>query len=160
MERTPSIPFSISWLARLFRTRFDARARTLCLTRSQWSMIAAISIDQGSTQSELASRLEINSVTAGRIIDKLDAGGWIERRVDPADRRANRLYLKDTAGPLFAKLARLGADEEKVATQGMSPAELQVLAGLLKRMLDNLNGTPPPEAVAGGNDLVVETDFG
>lgn len=142
MDQT--IPFNVSWLARLMRTRFDARARGLGLTRAQWSMIATIRVMEGATQSDLASRLEINSVTAGRVIEKLEAAGWIERHANPADRRANRLYLRDSAMPMMEKLGMLAADEQKVVTFGMSIEEQAQMLDLLQRMIQNLNTAPLP----------------
>lgn len=153
MKAPPSLAFSISWIARLSRTRFDARARTIGLTRAQWSMIASISLRQGATQSDLASALEINSVTAGRIIDKLEAAGWIERRSDPADRRANRVYLKDAAMPVLNAMTCLAADEETIATAGMDEAEVKLLTALLGRMICNLTGAPTHAAQDDGRDF-------
>lgn len=134
----PSIPFCISWLSRLLRTRFDSRARELGLTRAQWSMVAAIRVLDGPTQSELASQLEVKSVTAGRIIDKLEASGWLERRADPADRRANRIYLKEMAQPTLIKLGQIADEEFELATRGMNAEQKAELLSLLNLMLTNL----------------------
>jgi MarR family transcriptional regulator for hemolysin len=134
-----SIPFCISWLARLMRTRFDARARTLGLTRAQWSMIATIRIMEGATQSELASALEINSVTAGRILDKLESAGWIERRANPADRRTNHIHVREPARPTLVELSKIAGDELKIATRGISEEEQAIALDVLGRMLANLN---------------------
>ncbi|MFC3172622.1 MarR family winged helix-turn-helix transcriptional regulator [Novosphingobium bradum] len=139
-ESTPRISFHLSWAARLFRTRFDARARSLGLTRSQWTMIASISRNEGSTQSELASQLEINSVTAGRIIDRLEASGWVERRPNPMDRRAYRIYLKDEAAPILDNLSEVALDEEATALAGIDPAQQAELLRMLEQMVRNLNG--------------------
>jgi len=135
-----TIPFCVSWLARVMRTRFDARARSMGLTRAQWSMIAAIRLSPGLMQAELASQLEINSVTAGRIIDKLEAAGWVERRADPADRRAYRMYLRDKAQPTLASLGEIAAEELAVAMRGISAEEQAVFLDLLKRTIANLTG--------------------
>jgi MarR family transcriptional regulator for hemolysin len=154
----PTIPFSISWLARLMRTRFDARARTLGLTRAQWSMIGLIRVMEGATQSDLAAKLEINSVTAGRIIDKLEAAGWIERRADPTDRRANRLYLRESAGPMIDKLDVLAVDEQNVAVQGISAEEQAAMKDVLARMIHNLNTIPvPPSALIDDETLLTSS---
>lgn len=140
------------------RTRFDGRARDLGLTRAQWSMIASIRISPGLTQSELASQLEINSVTAGRIIDKLEATGWAERRADPADRRANRIYLKDRAQPTLARLSEIAAEEVTLAMRGISVEEQAVFLDLLQRTIANLTGgegrftLPDSDGCAGVSD--------
>lgn len=149
MEVEPKIAASVAWLARILRTRYDGRARTIGLTRAQWRAIATISVNPGTTQREVANLLEINSVTAGRIIDRLEAAGLIERRPDPADRRANRIYTKPEAAPLQAKLTALALDEEALLLQGIDEAERAVLLRLLERMLANLQAAPaaPPPAL-------------
>ena len=133
-----TVPFRISWLARLQTQRFDARAKSMGLTRAQWRVIATIAFDQGATQSEIASRLEVANVTAGRIIDRLEEMRLIERHADPTDRRANRLHLTAAADPVLEALSVLGAQEEAAGLAGLSEAERNMLANLLDRMIDNM----------------------
>jgi MarR family transcriptional regulator for hemolysin len=138
MSGVQSVGVSISWIARMLRTRFDARARGLGLTQGQWRMIATIHFSEGCTQKEAASKLEINSVTAGRVIDRLTEDGWIERRSDPSDRRINRLYLKPEAAPMLGRLSEIGADEERLTLEGLTASEQIVLVELLARMINNM----------------------
>ena len=152
MPAEPTIGFSISWIARMQRTRFDARARSLGLTRAQWTMMLAVHLSEGATQSELASGLEINTVTAGRIIDRLEAAGWTERRPDPVDRRMNRLYLTPAAMPMLKRLGDVGGEEERVALMGLSEAERATLSALLGRMIANLKDQPAPCAPVDDDD--------
>ncbi|MFZ4688017.1 MAG: MarR family winged helix-turn-helix transcriptional regulator [Polymorphobacter sp.] len=135
-ERTFGI--QVTLVARLLRTRFDKRARTVALTRPQWRTIVAVRYNEGSTQRELAGILEVASVTVGRIIDKLEHAGLIERRADAIDRRAYRLYLTEQSGLLFDRLAELGAEEQRYALAGLSGDERQQLSDLLDRIIANL----------------------
>ena len=129
----------IAYVARRARTRFDLRARTLNLTRAQWRTIAAIRYNEGSTQREIAGKLEVGSVTVGRIVDRLEQAGWIERRPDAADRRAYRLYISAKAQPMLDRLSALGDDEERIAFAGLSMAEQAMLAELLDRVIANFD---------------------
>jgi MarR family transcriptional regulator for hemolysin len=142
MPRDLSNTLKLSWAGRLLRTRFDARARGLGLTRAQWRVIATVDHEEGLTQSEVAARMEVASVTVGRIIDRLEEAGWIERRTDPVDRRANRLYLGAGAGPMLEKLGAVGADEERIALAGLTQDEQAQLASLLDRIIVNLKEAP------------------
>lgn len=135
-ERTNGL--RISYIARMLRTRFDQRARSMGLTRAQWQTIAVIRWNEGATQREVAEKLEVGSVTAGRLIDRLEQDGWIERRADPADRRANRLSISPKAQPMLERLTALGMDEEARALEGLSADERLLLAGLLDRIIVNL----------------------
>jgi DNA-binding MarR family transcriptional regulator len=155
MPAKPTIGFNISWIARMQRTRFDARVRVLGLTRAQWTMMVTIRLSEGATQSELASNLEINTVTAGRIIDRLEAAGWTERRPDPIDRRVNRLYLTPEAMPMLGRLSVVGGEEEHVALAGFSTEEQATLSNLLERMIANLRDRPPPCVEVADDDELV-----
>ncbi len=68
--------------ARLFRTVFARRVRELGLTRAQWLALTRVNRRPGVSQSELADMMEIEKAPAGRIVDRLQQKGWIERRAD------------------------------------------------------------------------------
>jgi len=139
MKNERTVGVQVTLLARIFRTRFDQRARTVGLTRPQWRTIAAIRFAEGSTQREISEILEVEPVTVARIVDRLEAAQIIERRPDPEDRRAKRLYLTPAATPLLKSLARLGAQEEAQALTGFSPEEVATLQALLGRLIANVN---------------------
>jgi len=135
-ERTPSVKIGI--IARILRKRFDFRARSIGLTSAQWRTIAVVHSTPGITQRGIASRLEVGDVTIGRLIDRLCEEGWIERRPDPNDRRAYRIYLAPSAGPLLGRLAALGADEERITFAGISAEERARFEAVLDRIWQNL----------------------
>ncbi|MEO1793958.1 MAG: MarR family transcriptional regulator [Pseudomonadota bacterium] len=87
------IGYLMTDVARLLRTVFERRVRDLGLTRAQWVVIARLKTRPGLSQSEVADILEIEKATAGRLIDRMEAKGWIERSADRNDRRINRLHL-------------------------------------------------------------------
>src|SRR6476659_7230927 len=101
------IGFLISDVARLMRTAFDRRVRKLGLTRSQWLVINRLHRRPGATQSELADMLEVEKPTAGRMVDRMEAKGWVVRQPDAADRRVNRLFLSSEAKVIQARLAQI-----------------------------------------------------
>ena len=142
----PKIAAYIAWAGRLMRTRYDGRARSIGLTRAQWRAIVTISVNPGTSQREVASLLEINSVTAGRTIDRLEAAGLVERRADPNDRRANCLYAKPEALPLQNKLNVLAKDEEAIALAGIAGADRALMLDLLRRVVANLQAAPAVRA--------------
>ena len=143
MAPAPTIALRITLLARALRTRFDAKARSVGITRAQWRTIVVIGFSEGATQSQIAAKLEVNSVTAGRIIDKLAAVGCVERRADPVDRRVNRVYLTSHADTFRHRLSQLGAEEEEICLAGFTPEERQSLDSMLQRMVDNMAGQCP-----------------
>jgi DNA-binding MarR family transcriptional regulator len=141
-------------VARLLRVAYDRRAKALGLTRSQWWVLNNLFRRDGITQSELADLLEIEKATLGRLIDRLEAKGWVERRSDPRDRRANRLHLTGEVQALMQDLRRIAAGLRADALKGMAPEEAERLIdalALVKANLGRLNGQPPPDR-GGGND--------
>jgi MarR family transcriptional regulator, transcriptional regulator for hemolysin len=91
------IGYVLSDVARLIRTVFDRRVRDIGLTRAQWLVLTRLYRRPGASQTELADMLEIDRASAGRMIDRMQKNGWVERRADSEDRRINRLYLTDDA---------------------------------------------------------------
>lgn len=127
-------------LSRMLRLRFDRRVVPLGLTRAQWQTIACIRRRPGATQRQVAELLEVGEVTVGRSIDKLVEAGWVERRADPADRRAHRIWLTATIEPLIDELSRIGEEEEAAALAGFDAAERAALHAMLARITANLGG--------------------
>jgi MarR family transcriptional regulator, transcriptional regulator for hemolysin len=131
--------FLLHDVARLLRKRFDQRARTLGLTRAQWSVLAHLSRQEGLNQSALADILEIEPITLARLLDRLEAARLVERRPDPADRRARLLYLTAPARPLLDDMRALGAATREEALCGISEAARERLIDTLQSMKKNLS---------------------
>ncbi|MGA7801057.1 MAG: MarR family transcriptional regulator [Gammaproteobacteria bacterium] len=148
-----SLGFLLHDVSRLLRKRFDRRARALGLTRAQWSVIAHLRRNEGLTQSALADILEVEKITLCRLVDRLEAAGWVERRPHPEDRRANALYLTPKAYPI---LDRMGAISQEIRTEAMSglrPEEQEHLLDTLLRLKQNLlerEGAEPPGGTGSG----------
>ena len=131
VSRRREVAFALHDAARLLRTYSDLRARDLSTTRAQWAALSRLQRCEGAKQSELAEALDIAPITLARLIDKLDAAGMVERRADPNDRRAHRLYLTDEAIPTLSALAVLGEDVMGRALAGLDDATVEaILKGL------------------------------
>ncbi|HEV2560676.1 MAG TPA: MarR family transcriptional regulator [Rhizomicrobium sp.] len=91
-------------VARQLRTRFDQRARARGMTRAQWLILARLSRQPGLSQNEMAAICEVEPISVGRLIDRLEARGLVERRADPADRRIRRLHLLPAAQPILEEI--------------------------------------------------------
>jgi MarR family transcriptional regulator for hemolysin len=132
------IGFALNDVARMLRTYADQRARDLNMTRAQWAVLVKLQRCEGVKQSELAESLDLAPITLARLIDKLTASGLVDRRDDPHDRRANRLYLTDKAGPTLERLGALGEDLMGRALAGLPPETLACLRQGLERIRLNL----------------------
>ena len=95
-------------VARLLRTRFDRYARASAgITRAQFAVLAILARNEGLNQVAVAEQLEITPITLARLIDRLEAEGWVERRHDPDDRRAHRLFLRREGRDVLERLRPL-----------------------------------------------------
>jgi len=113
------IAFTIMDVARMLKTYADQRARCFGISRAQWAVLVRIERSEGLKQSELAEILDLQPISLTRLLDRLADNGLIERRPDPHDRRANRLYLTPAAKPLLAELADLGQDMMGAVLEGL-----------------------------------------
>jgi MarR family transcriptional regulator for hemolysin len=125
-------------VARLLKTYADQRARQFDISRAQWAVLIRIDRHEGLKQSELADMLDLQPITLTRLLDRLTDNGLIERRADPNDRRANRLYLKPAAKPLLDRLADLGADMMETVLDGLSQTSIERTLKELGLVKDNL----------------------
>jgi MarR family transcriptional regulator for hemolysin len=125
-------------VARLLRRNFNRRAQALGLTQPQWQALARLSQNQGMNQACLADLLEVQPITLTRLIDRLEAAGWVERRPDPADRRVQRLYLTIKAEPLLDDMRALAAETREEAMQGLSDRQRKQLIQFLQTIKGNL----------------------
>ena len=132
------MPFEIGETAHALRRSFDRRAATLGVTRAQWKVLFRLSRQPGLRQVELADKLDVEPITLSRIIDRLAEAGLVERTADPADRRAWRLQVTETAQPLIAKLRKLAEGLVDDAFRGLNERELKVMRGNLALIRENL----------------------
>ena len=134
----PTLGFLLHEVARLLRRRFEENARGSGLTRSQWHVLAYLANNEGINQSGLAELLEIEPITLGRIIDKLQILGLVERRPDPSDRRVWLLHLTAAARPKLTQLRKLGEVTRGEALEGVSEADTEHLLKTLQTLKANL----------------------
>jgi MarR family transcriptional regulator, transcriptional regulator for hemolysin len=132
------IAFSITDVARLLKTYADQRARQYGMTRAQWAVLFRLDRSEGLKQSELAEILDLQPITLTRLLDRLAENGLIERRADPNDRRANRLFLTPAARPLLERLTTLGEDMMGTVLAGLDAKSNERLLADLGTLRENL----------------------
>ncbi len=130
--------FEINETARVIRRSFDQRAAKIGITRPQWRVLARLKREAGLRQVELAERLDMEPITLCRIVDRLEEAGLVERKADPADRRAWRLELTEKAAPVVTKLRALARDIAVEATDGIEEPDLKVLQQKLSTIRTNV----------------------
>jgi MarR family transcriptional regulator for hemolysin len=154
MPVTREIAFNIMDVARMLRTYADQRARQFGISRAQWAVLVRLDRTEGLKQSELAEILDLQPISLTRLLDRLAGNGLIERRPDPNDRRANRLYLTPAARPLLKHLAALGEDMMAIVLEGRDEKANARLLRDLTAIKDNLRGAIARNATDNQNATV------
>jgi DNA-binding MarR family transcriptional regulator len=150
MAKTEDLSFGylLNDVTLLFRKHFDRRAVKFGLTRAQWRATKMLYHREGLRQTELAESLDMEPIAVGRVIDRLQAAGFVERRPDPRDRRAWRLYITEQARVIVGDMELIARDVRKDATLGIEYDELRQALDVLNRIKENLQaldagGNPP-----------------
>jgi MarR family transcriptional regulator for hemolysin len=156
MNSPRSFGFLLRDVSRLYVRRFEQRAAALDLTLSQCRALVYLALHEGLTQARLAELTDVEPMTLVRILDRMESDGWLERRLDRADRRARYVYLKAKAKPLVEEIWRLAELTREEAFLDIPKKQASALIGLLDRIRENLatleplpaatSSTPAPKA--------------
>jgi MarR family transcriptional regulator, transcriptional regulator for hemolysin len=155
LDRETRFAFLIHDVSRLRRVMFDRIVRGLGTSRSQWWVLAFLSRDDGSPQTNLADELDVGKVALGGLIDRLAEAGMVERRADPVDRRVKRVYLTREGRKLVSQNKELDKGVNETVLQGVPEADFEVTMRTLERMKANLlaalegYGAPAEEGTVG-----------
>jgi MarR family transcriptional regulator, transcriptional regulator for hemolysin len=130
--------FIINDVARMLRTYADYKGAQFGVTRAQWAVLARLDRFEGLKQSELAEMLDLQPITLTRLLDRLCGNGLIERRADPNDRRAKRLFLTPAARPMLEQLGALAEETLGTALAGVSRESVEQIVAQLAVVKENL----------------------
>lgn len=133
-----SLGYLLADVTRLFRREFDRRVAHLNLTRAQWRALKLIGRDTGLTQKQLAEELEMEPIAIGRVIDRLQKAGFVERRADPADRRVWRLHLAPNAQDVMREVERLSGEMRGIVLASIPDADMAATERTLETIKQNL----------------------
>jgi DNA-binding MarR family transcriptional regulator len=138
-DLTRNFGFILNDVARLMRTTFDRRVRSLGFTRSQWWVLNHLFRNDGVTQSELAVILEVEKATLGRLLDRMEAKGWVRREEHASDRRAKRVYLTEEVQPAIKAMRTAAAEVRRDALAGLPPDRQDQFVDILLTIKANLS---------------------
>jgi DNA-binding MarR family transcriptional regulator len=124
--------------SRLLRRAYDDRVRSLGVTGPQARLLLLLARAEGENQGYFAERLEVEPITLCRMVDRMTDSGLIERRRDPADRRAWQLHLTARSRDMVAELrACVNALVEEIFG-GVTAAERDLFVRVMQTLRGNL----------------------
>ena len=138
-DRLRNCGFLLKEVTRRYVLRFEVRAREISLNLPQAKTLVRLEKNEGVSQARLAELAEVDAMAMVRILDRMEADGLLERRPDPADRRARCLYLTPKAKPFLDEIWRMSEATRAEVFPGIGKNEREVLMTLLERIHDNLS---------------------
>ena len=126
-----SLGFLLGDSSRLLRKRFDQLARSFGMTRALWRVIAVLRRNERINQTAMADIIDIEPITLGRHIDRLEEAGSVERRTNPNDRCVWSVFLTDNIQPALVEMEKIANDVRNYAMGDFSSNERE-------RFIDNL----------------------
>ena len=125
-------------VAHLLRLDIDQRVQSWNLTRTKWLALGIIHTHPGLSQSELAVELELGAAAVGRLVDRLVARNFVERRSTDTDRRAYKLHLTKEARVLVTQLDGVADQLREDLLQGLDNRDILCLTKGLQKLKSNL----------------------
>jgi MarR family transcriptional regulator for hemolysin len=134
--------FSLLEAGRLFTRAFQKRSRALALNLMECRALITLAQNEGVTQRRLAELIAANTVALVRMLDRLEASGWTERRPFPGDRRARSLAITAKGRAHVRLIWKIVEESELAAFASLSGHEILLLAKVLDRVRGNLTDRP------------------
>src|SRR5665811_159911 len=136
--------------SRLLRNYIDHRAKTRGTTRAQWIVLFRLRQQEGLSQVDLADVLELQPISLVRLLDRLVERGLLERRHDPRDRRANRLFLTASGRQLVDDLDSLRDSIASDVLREIPDGAIETSLHTLRDIKERIKGlAEPPGTIAG-----------
>ena len=138
MEQVRNFGFLVKDVSRLWARVFEQRAAQLGMSLTHCKVLVYVSRNEGATQARIAELSDTEPMTLVRVLDRMQRDGWIERRADPADRRAYRLYLKPASDPILAEIVRIAEKARAESLTGLSAEQREQMMEMLEHVRNNL----------------------
>lgn len=131
---------SLLLAGRRWRTRLNERLKSIGQTDARCAALAEIAAcPQGVVQRELSQRLGVEEPTVVRLVDALEAGGWVERRPHELDRRAKVVQVTAGAEPVLDAAQVIVGDLQEELFADFDPAELAICVRVLNELAARLD---------------------
>lgn len=136
---TRSLGLLLHDATRAVRKRFEERSVFYGLTSAQWRMLIRVcKTEGGARQSHFADLLEIEPISVSRLLDRMEATGWVTRAPDPGDRRVRLVFPTAKAMAVFAEFKPIADEVYAEALVGISAEQHKALLDALGTIICNL----------------------
>jgi len=140
MDRFKNVGYLLKDVSRRYVARFERHAEEVSLTLMQCKVLLHLSRSEGASQVRLCELTDIEPMMMVRILDRMEADKLLERRPDPADRRARRLYLTRKAAPILDEIDRISEVTRNEIFAGVGKADREAFLKVLQHAHENACG--------------------
>jgi len=137
MDRFKNVGYLLKDVSRRYVARFERHAEEVSLTLMQCKVLLHLSKNEGASQVRLCELTDIEPMMMVRILDRMEADKLLERRPDPADRRARRLYLTRKAAVVLDEIDRISEITRNEIFAGVSKADREAFQKVLEHVHQN-----------------------
>jgi DNA-binding MarR family transcriptional regulator len=132
--RNPGIGFLLAQLGGQSSKRWTDRLDRLGLEPREVMVFRFVALSEGRSQSEVARAIGLPASRIVALVDRLEARGWVERRISADDRRTHALHVTSTGHALIEEIAAISAEHEADLAAGLTVEERATLVELLGRI--------------------------
>jgi DNA-binding MarR family transcriptional regulator len=118
------------------------------MTMPRFDLIANLCRDDGQTLASLSRSMLVTAGNLTGLVDRAARDGLVERRADPADRRAWRVHVTPKGERAFHEAERRHAAKVSKLFAALSPAEVATLIRLLDKLRTSLHAPERPSLAA------------
>lgn len=135
-----ALGFLLLDVSRMLRQAFERRIATagIGLTPGEARALIHARVLEGSRQLDIAHRMGIEPMTLSTYLDRLQSLGFIERRPDPADRRAKLIHTTPAAADIITSIRIEQIELMQLVTSGIGEEDLALMRERMKRLRANL----------------------
>ncbi|MEO8243769.1 MAG: MarR family transcriptional regulator [bacterium] len=136
---TPGLGLLLHDASRAVRKRFEERSAQIGLSSAQWRMLLLVCKMGSAQQSRFADLLEIEPISASRLLDRMEQQGWVTRENDPNDRRVRLVLPTPKALEAFSYIKAIADDVYQAALAGLNEEQRRTLMTGLQAIVSNLS---------------------
>ena len=143
MKRDDRLIFLLGHARHRVYLRLDqALLERVGITTAQSGALFYLQKDDGCLLSQMGQGLKLDKSAITGLVDRLEKKAMIERRDDPTDRRAIRLYLTKSGRDAAAKALPVVKQQNRAIKKGFSPEEIEIFARVLRATIERSGGKP------------------
>jgi len=111
------------------------------ISTAQWYLLRVLWEEEGLSQRELSDRVATTEPTTQSALLRMEKQGIIVRKKNAKDKRANTIHLTRKGRNLEPALISYAVDVNKIATTGMTKAEVKTFQKLINKIRGNLDAS-------------------